>query len=248
MSRSRGHRPRLILASASPSRRMILAEAGVRFDVLVSAVDEPAVVASAVEAGGPLSAAEEALLLARAKAEDVAASPEARGALVLGCDSVFELAGVTYGKPYEVDVAVERWKLMRGSTGSLHTGHWLVDTTENAQSKQSRWAEPGLEYILGSAPTGATRELSAAGETVSSDIHFGEPTDEQIRAYAETGEPLNCAGAFTLEGGAADFIDRVDGDREAVIGVSPGALARLLTGLGHTLTDFQASTTYGGPR
>ncbi|TLP77191.1 Maf family protein [Nesterenkonia sphaerica] len=230
--------PHLVLASASPSRRQILNDAGITFDVVVSAVDEPAVVASAVEAGGPLSAAEEALLLARAKAEDVAASPEARGALVLGCDSVFELEGVTYGKPYEVDVVLERWKLMRGKTGTLHTGHWLVDTTEDPESKKSRWAAPGLEYILGSAPTGQTRQLNAAGETVSSHVHFGHPTDEQIIRYAETGEPLQCAGAFTLEGGAAEFIEQVDGDREAVIGISPAAVERLLASLGHDLTDY----------
>lgn len=248
MSRARTQQPRLILASASPSRRAIFTDAGLDFDVVVSAVDEPAVVASAVEAGGPLSAAEEALLLARAKAEDVAASPEARGALVLGCDSVFELAGVSYGKPYEVDVVVERWQQMRGNTGTLHTGHWLVDAAEKSQSKQSRWSEPGLEYILGSAPTGATRELSAAGETVSSDVVFGHPSDEQIRAYAETGEPLKCAGAFTLEGGAAEFIDRVDGDRDAVIGVSPSALGRLLESLGRDINTFLTPTTEGGLR
>ncbi|WP_225973188.1 Maf family protein [Nesterenkonia natronophila] len=238
MTPARPDQPRLVLASASPSRRMILTEAGIAFDVVVSTVNEPAVVASAVDAGGPLSPAEEALLLARAKAEDVAARPRARGALVLGCDSVFELGGVTYGKPYEIDVAVERWQLMRGQTGTLHTGHWLVDTTENPQSKQSRWSAPGLEYILGSAPTGQTRELSAAGETVSSDVLFGHPTGEEIRAYAETGEPLQCAGAFTLEGGAADFIERVDGDREAVIGVSPRAVARLMERLGHDLKEY----------
>ncbi|NDK31421.1 Maf family protein [Nesterenkonia haasae] len=248
MSAARTRPPRLVLASASPSRRMILTEAGVEFEVVISTVDEPAVVASAVEAGGPLSAAEEALLLARAKAEDVAASPEARGALVLGCDSVFELDGTTYGKPYEVEVAIERWKLMRGNTGTLHTGHWLVDATENPRSKQSRWSAPGLEYILGSAPTGATRELSAAGETVSTDLLFGRPTDEQIRAYAETGEPLHCAGAFTLEGGAAEFIERVDGDREAVIGVSPSALGRLLGTLGLELDDYSIRPTDGGKK
>lgn len=248
MSAARSRRPRLVLASASPSRRMILTDAGVDFEVVVSTVDEPAVVASAVEAGGPLSAAEEAQLLARAKAEDVASRPEARGALVIGCDSVFELGGTTYGKPYEVDVAVERWKLMRGNTGTLHTGHWLVDDTEDPRSKQSRWSKPGLEYILGSAPTGATRELNAAGETVSSDVIFGHPTDGEIRAYVETGEPLHCAGAFTLEGGAADFIERVDGDRDAVIGISPAAVGRLLDNLGHNLGDYSIRPTDGGEK
>lgn len=218
MSTRRTPGPRLILASASPSRRQILTAAGVDFDVVVSEVDEPAVVASAVEALGPLSPAEEALLLARTKAEDVASRPEARGSLVLGCDSVFELDGLAYGKPYEVEVAVERWQQMRGRTGTLHTGHWLVDAASATRTTGSSW--------LGQRP-GHDGELQAAGETVSTRLTFGRPTDEQIRTYAESGEPLSCAGAFTLEGAAAEFIEHVDGDRESVIGVSPAALARL---------------------
>ncbi|WP_150462272.1 Maf family protein [Nesterenkonia ebinurensis] len=237
--RASSQQPRLILASASPSRRMILKEAGLEFQVVVSDVDERGVVDSAASVSGPLSPAEEAELLARAKAEDVATKPEARGALVLGCDSVFELDGTAYGKPYEVEVAVQRWQQMRGHTGILHTGHWLVDTTETPDSRRGRWSEPGLEYILGSAPTGETRNLHSAGETVSSQVHFGAPTDEQIRAYCQSGEPLHCAGAFTLEGGAAEFIDAVDGDREAVIGVSPAALCRLLERLDHRLESFR---------
>lgn len=218
---SNAHRervPRLILASASTSRRGILEAAGIDFQVVVSEVDEPAVVASAVEALGPLTPAEEALLLARTKAEDVASRGAARGALVLGCDSVFELDGVAYGKPYEVEVAVERWRQMRGSTGTLHTGHWLVDASSATRTTGSSW--------LGQQP-GQDGELLAAGETVSTEITFGRPTDEQIRVYAASGEPLNCAGAFTLEGAAAEFIEHVDGDRESVIGVSTAALDRL---------------------
>ncbi|GAB3191526.1 Maf family protein [Nesterenkonia suensis] len=218
MSSHRTAAPRLILASASASRRQILAEAGIDFEVVVSDVDEPAVVASAVAALGPLSPAEEALLLARAKAEDVASRRQGRGALVLGCDSVFELDGVSYGKPYEVDVAVARWRQMRGRTGALHTGHWLVDASTATRTTTSSW--------LGQRP-GEEGELQATGETVSTAIRFGHPTDEQIRAYAESGEPLTCAGAFTLEGRAAEFIEQVDGDRESVIGVSPAALERL---------------------
>ncbi|MDS2172052.1 nucleoside triphosphate pyrophosphatase [Nesterenkonia sp. CL21] len=218
MSAHHDKTPRLILASASPSRRQILEEAGLDFEVVVSEVDEPAVVASAVEALGPLTPAEEALLLARTKAEDVASRGAARGALVLGCDSVFELDGVAYGKPYEVEVAVQRWRQMRGATGILHTGHWLVDASSATRTTGSSW--------LGQKP-GHDGELKAAGETVSTRITFGRPTDEQIRDYAESGEPLHCAGAFTLEGAAAKFIEHVDGDRESVIGVSPAALARL---------------------
>lgn len=226
---------RLVLASQSPSRRRVLDQAGVVFDVEVSSVDEPAVV-EAASAGAELSAAETALLLARAKAEAVAALPASRNTLVLGCDSVFELDGVTYGKPYEVDVAVERWQQMRGRTGTLHTGHWLVDAGTAATTAEHSW--------LGSAamtkgPLGVPEStLTSAGETVSSQVRFAEPSDEQIRAYAESGEALHCAGAFTLEGRGAAFIDRVEGDPNAVIGLSPAALNRLLSEFGRNITDF----------
>lgn len=226
---------RLVLASQSPSRRRVLDQAGVVFDVEVSSVDEPAVV-EAASAGAELGAAETALLLARAKAEAVAALPASRNTLVLGCDSVFELDGVTYGKPYEVDVAVERWQQMRGRTGTLHTGHWLVDAGTAATTAEHSW--------LGSAamtkgPLGVPEStLTSAGETVSSQVRFAEPSDEQIRAYAESGEALHCAGAFTLEGRGAAFIDRVEGDPNAVIGLSPAALNRLLSEFGRSITTF----------
>ncbi|GAB3841517.1 Maf family protein [Nesterenkonia populi] len=233
--------PRLILASASPSRRQILLDAGIEFDIVVSEVDERAAVEAAREAGQQVGPAEEALLLAQTKAEDVASRPEARGAFVLGCDSVFELDGTAYGKPYEVDVAVARWQQMRGRTGALHTGHFLVAAGSATSTAQHSWLGSAA---LTSGPLGVPEgSLASAEETVSSDITFGQPSDEQIRAYCASGEPLHCAGAFTLEGGAAEFIDRVDGDRDAVIGVSPAALGRLLERLGSTIKDFRTNTT-----
>lgn len=232
--------PRLILASASPSRKTILSEAGIEFDVVVSEVDERAAVETYAQAAGPLSPADEALMLARTKAEDVASRNDARNALVLGCDSVFELAGTAYGKPYEVEVAVQRWRQMRGNTGTLHTGHWLVDTTGASVRTAGSWLDRTFGVFTGGT-LAVDGELPAAAETVSSDITFGQPTDEQIRAYAESGEALSCAGAFTLEGRAAEHIEKVEGDRESVIGVSTGALGRMLGRLGHDITEFQTS-------
>lgn len=219
---------------------MILREAGIDFEVVVSEIDERAVMETAVQMVGELTPADEAELLARAKAEDVASLPQARGALVLGCDSVFELGGAGYGKPYEADVAFQRWQAMRGNTGVLHTGHWLVDASTATSTTSFHWLGKLADGLLGGAPKPPYDELASASETVSSEVVFGQPTDAQIRAYVESGEPLHCAGAFTLEGGAADFIERVDGDREAVIGVSPAALGRLFERLGHRLSDFAA--------
>ncbi|WP_263120571.1 nucleoside triphosphate pyrophosphatase [Cellulomonas fimi] len=110
----------LLLASASPARRATLRAAGIEPVVAVSAVDEPAVLAAA----GPVAPAEAVLVLARAKARDVAAGyPDS---LVLGCDSMLELDGQVLGKPADAADAVERWRAMRGRAAVLHTGHWLI--------------------------------------------------------------------------------------------------------------------------
>lgn len=110
----------LLLASASPARLSTLRAAGIEPEVVVSAVDEPAVLAAA----GPVSSAEAVLVLARAKARDVAAGHP--GTLVLGCDSMLELDGRVLGKPADAADAVARWREMRGRSAVLHTGHWLI--------------------------------------------------------------------------------------------------------------------------
>ncbi|MFC7402999.1 Maf family protein [Citricoccus sp. GCM10030269] len=202
--------PRLILASASPARARLLSAAGITFEVIVSDVDEDAVTAARPEAGP----AETAQLLARAKCEDVARRPEAAGALVLGCDSVFELDGVAYGKPWKPDVARERWRLQSGRTGQLHTGHWLVD------ARSGETAPP------------------AAGALATASVTFAEVTDEEIADYVATGEPLECAGAFTIDGRGAALISAVNGDPNAVIGLSVSTLRGLMTEFGTSLTSF----------
>jgi len=116
----------LVLASASPARKKLLHAAGIDHSVVVSGIDESAVLESAQETYGELAAEDVALLLARAKAEDVAARVDA-GVVVLGCDSVLELDGEVHGKPGDAAEAVSRWRRMRGRSGVLHTGHWLVD-------------------------------------------------------------------------------------------------------------------------
>lgn len=199
----------LILASASPSRAKLLRDAGIMHRVLVSDVDEDAATAAA----GPLTPAETSLLLARAKAEAVAASvPDG---LVLGCDSVFELDGVPYGKPWEPCVARERWRRMRGRSGVLHTGHWLVSRHDAG------------------TPVGH-------GEVTSAVVRFEDVSDAEIDAYVATGEPLQVAGAFTIDGLAGAFIAGVDGDPHTVVGLSISTLRRLLSQLGFSITDFWA--------
>ena len=210
--------PGLVLASASPARARILTAAGLAFTVLVSDVDEDAIAAEHPLAGP----AETAQLLARAKAEAVAARPEAAGAIVVGCDSVFELDGVAYGKPWEPEVARQRWRLQSGRTGQLHTGHWVVDTRGEAGA--------GPAAIPGAGP--------AAGALATASVTFAAVSEADVAAYVATGEPLQCAGAFTIDGRGAAFVEAVGGDPNAVIGLSVSTLRTLLADLGVSLASL----------
>ncbi|MET1089435.1 MAG: nucleoside triphosphate pyrophosphatase [Arthrobacter sp.] len=198
---------RLILASQSPARTKLLTEAGITHSVLVSDVDEEAVQSRY----GVTDPHDTALLLARAKAEAVAALPEAEGALVLGCDSVFEFDGEAHGKPYTAAVARERMLRMSGNTGVLHTGHWLVDCRDT---------EPDGDAAPG---TGAT-----LGTVASAEVSFLDMDPAEIDAYIATGEPLHCAGSFTIDGLGGAFIRKVDGDPHTVVGLSVSTLRGLL--------------------
>lgn len=196
----------LVLASASPARRKTLRQAGIEPVVVVSDVDEDLVVSDAFERYGPLEAADVALLLARAKAEDVAGKGD-HGALVLGCDSVLELDGEVHGKPGTPAEAVDRWRRMRGRSGVLHTGHWLLDDRADG--------------------SGAT-----LGATASTTVHFAALSDEEIEAYVATGEPLLVAGAFTVDGLGGPFVSAIEGDFHNVVGLSLPLLRELLVEVG----------------
>src|SRR5690606_29454764 len=155
---------------------------------------------------GELGPGDVALLLARAKAEAVAAELDGDH-LVLGCDSVLELDGRVHGKPADAAEAIARWQAMRGRTGVLHTGHWLVDDRDE----------------------GSGGTLGATAETV---VHFADLTDDEIEAYVATGEPLRVAGAFTIDGLGAPFVRGIEGDHTNVVGLSLPLLRELLRDLG----------------
>lgn len=213
----------LVLASQSPARASVLNASGIRFRTIVSGVDEDAALAAAeAERGDPLSPEQTALVLARAKAEAVAALPETRGSFVLGCDSVFEFEGEPYGKPHEPDVAFSRIRRMSGSTGILHTGHWLVDRSETEQ---------------------AGHESSGAGRIRSAEVTFDVMSDEEITAYVATGEPLEVAGSFTIEGYGAAFIAGIRGESHTVLGLSVNALKDLLEERGRRIAELWRPNT-----
>jgi septum formation protein len=198
---------RLYLASTSPARLATLRSAGIEPAVLPSEVDEDAAVAAA----GPIAPPDMVLLLARAKAEAVAGrlvDGEPIDGFILGGDSAFELDGIVYGKPHLAEVARERWMLQRGRTGHLHSGHWLIDHR-------------------GGAVRGAVGAVATAGVTFASDI-----SEHEIDEYIATGEPLQVAGAFTIDSLGAPFITSVDGDPHAVVGLSLSTLRSLLLEFG----------------
>lgn len=215
----------LVLASASPARLSTLKLAGITAAVQVSEVDEDAVLADGASRFGDLAAADAVLLLAEAKADDVARKVEAGETdlpegdddrIVLGCDSMLELNSEIYGKPHSAEQARERWKLMRGSTAVLHTGHWLIDVRPSD-----------------SGGTGAT-----LGATSSTTVHFADVTDSEIDDYVASGEPLEAAGGFTIDGRGGPFVRGITGDHHGVVGLSLPLLRELLSELNIQITQL----------
>ena len=208
--------PRLVLASQSPARLATLESAGVTPEVVVSGVDEDKVLADAAERFGELDPADAVLVLAQAKAEEVASRLEDRlededagspaDVIVIGCDSMLEFDGVVVGKPADADAARERWRSIRGGKGVLHTGHWVVDLRDDA-----------------AGGTGGT-----IGSTSSTTVWFADIDDDEIDAYVATGEPLHVAGAFTIDGLGGPYVERIEGDHHGVVGISLPLLRELL--------------------
>jgi septum formation protein len=155
------------------------------------------------------------LALARMKARTIAAQLNADpGVVVLGCDSVLAFEGEVFGKPANAEEAAKRWVRMRGRSGVLHTGHHVT-----------------------SLVTG--RQAEGVGTTV---VHFADISDEEIEAYVATGEPLNVAGSFTLDGIGGAFVDRIEGDPGNVIGLSLPLLRKLLAEMDIPLTALWRKT------
>lgn len=200
-----------VLASASPARLAVLGDAGICPTVVVSNVDEDAVLAAATAASPHgLSPVEAVLVLARAKAEDVAA--RTTPSLVLGCDSMLEIDGRALGKPGDAATARERWHVMRGRAGVLHTGHWLIDARGD--------------------------DATAVGRTASTTVYFADVSDTEIASYVATGEPLRVAGAFTVDGIGGPFVERIEGDHHNVVGISLPLLRHLLGECGVPMYDL----------
>ena len=193
---------------------LVLASASpARRTTLRTAGLDPLVIVSGVDESQlvDLPPAELALQLADLKCAAVAVRDDVPAdALVLGCDSVLELDGEALGKPHDPQEAKRRWQAMRGRSGVLHSGHCLRDVASG-------------------------RVAAATGSTT---VHFADVTDDEIDAYVATGEPLEVAGAFTIDGLGGAFVSGIEGDHHNVVGVSLPLLRELVLELGHRWPDL----------
>lgn len=204
-----GVRPRTVR-----SVRLVLASASpARLRTLRSAGVEPEVRVSGVDEDLAAPSPEELVaLLARAKAGAVV-RPDDDDLLILGCDSLLDLDGTAYGKPGSPAEVVHRWAEMSGRSGILRTGHALLRVR-------------------------AGRVEARAEGVASTKVRFGTPTRDELAAYIASGEPMQVAGAFTVDGLGGWFLRGVDGDPGTVIGLSLPMMRTLLGELGVTVTDL----------
>ena len=183
--------PAIVLASTSPYRRKLLARLWLRFEVRAPAVDETALPGEA--------ARETALRLAQAKA--CAVAPDCPAALIIGCDQVAVLDGVSLGKPGNHANAVAQLKAMRGKSVLFHTALALLN-----------------------AGTGALQTAE-----VPTTVRFRQYGDAEIEHYLEKERPYDCTGSAKIEGLGIVLVESVhSGDPTALIGLPLMQLAAML--------------------
>jgi septum formation protein len=207
---------RLVLGSASPGRLKVLRQAGIDPLVVISGVNEDAVIAAL---GSDTSPGDVVRSLAEAKAEQVASILDATVAadcVVIGCDSMLAIDGRLVGKPASADAARSQWRSMSGRSGQLYTGHCLL-------------------RLLG----GKTSQRVAESSVTT--VHFATPTTADLEAYLGSGEPFSVAGGFTLDGLGGWFVDRIEGNPSNVIGLSLPLTRALLQRVGLSIAELWAA-------
>ena len=191
--------PRIVLASQSASRRRLLEDAGLKPTIIVSKVDEE------TDFFNAMSPEDMVIALAVSKAHTVREMID-YPAIIIGCDSTFDVDGVSFGKPGTPEIAIARAKKISGRTGLLHTGHCVIDT------------EKGIEIA----------------DRVTTKVTFTDMTDEEIADYVASEEPLHVAGGFTLDGFGSPFIPVIEGDYTNVVGISMPFLRKAMQQLGYS--------------
>jgi septum formation protein len=191
--------PKVVLASQSTSRRRLLEGAGIRPIVMVSRVDEE------TEFFNAMTPADMVIALAVTKAHTVREQVDFP-AIIIGCDSTFDVDGISFGKPGTPEIAKERALAISGRSGLLHTGHCIIDTVQG-------------------------REIA---DRVTTKVTFSEMSDLEIDDYIASGEPLQVAGGFTLDGFGSPFIPVIEGDYTNVVGLSMPFLRSAMSQLGYS--------------
>ena len=207
---------RVVLGSASSGRLRVLRQAGIDPLVVVSEVDEDALIAS-LDPGLPPEAV--VASLANSKAVSVAAqlpADVASDCVVIGCDSMLYRDDKLWGKPGSADAARQQWLAMAGTSGHLLTGHAMLRISSG---------------VITHTDT----------ETASTTVHFATPTDDELASYIAGGEPINVAGAFTLDGLGGWFIDRIEGDPSNVIGLSLPLVNQMVRSAGLSIAGLWAA-------
>ena len=194
-----------------PLPRVILASASpARLKTLRDAGLDPEVVVSGVDEDAVDTGEPSAYALKLAQLKATAVAAHQPRALVIGCDSVLELDGEILGKPVDEEDAIARWKRMRGRAGVLHTGHCVIDTHREV------WL----------------------GRGAATQVRFAQVGDEEIAAYVATGEPLDVAGAFTIDGRGGAYVSGITGDPHNVVGISVPLLRLMFDELGFVWHEF----------
>ena len=191
--------PQIVLASQSTSRRRLLEGAGITPHVMVSHVDEE------TEFFNAMSPADMVIALAVTKAHTVREQVDFP-AIIIGCDSTFDVDGVSFGKPGTPDIAKERALAISGRSGLLHTGHCIIDTAQ-------------------------VREIA---DRVTTKVTFSKMTNDEIDDYIASEEPLHVAGGFTLDGFGSPFIPVIEGDYTNVVGLSMPFFRSAMSQLGYS--------------
>ncbi len=196
--------PRIVLASASVSRRRLLESAGLKPTIMVSHVNEE------TDFFNAMKPADMVIALAITKAHTIREHIDFP-AIIIGCDSTFEFDSQSLGKPATPEIAIERASRVRGNSGLLHTGHCIIDTTKD-------------------------KEISSI---VTTKVTFDNMTDAEIADYVATGEPLQVAGGFTLDGFSSPFIPSIEGDYTNVVGISMPFVRKAFEQLGYSWPEVK---------